>query len=243
MQNELNPNILIRPKKIDFDCPHCHKAFYDIERTIYLGKDADGEWAVSGILCPRHECNRFSLHLNKGKTGLLVGSGLPSEMTFKPSESRLIRPETILLNTIPPDTPEEIKKDYIEATMVLAFSPNASGALSRRCLQNILREKAAQEIKGFKQGNLNNEIDQVINSKTILHTTLNEMLHRVRIVGNFAAHPNKSKLTGLIMPVDPDEAEFNLQVIDKLLFYYYVEVPSNQKILDDIDKKQQEKSA
>lgn len=242
MEIELNPRIMTESNMIDSDCPYCHKAFHGEEKTVYLGEDADGTWVVSGILCPRPECKRFSLYLSKGEINLR-GSYVGPFTTFSPLESRLIRPETILPSLIPADTPEEIKKDYIEATMVLAFSPNASGGLSRRCLQNILRERTAQDITDFTQGNLNNEIDQVIKSKTILSSNLNEMLHRVRIVGNFAAHPNKSELTGLIMPVDPNEAEFNLQVIDKLLFYYYVQLPEDQKILDAIDKKQQEKSS
>ena len=66
------------------------------------------------------------------------------------------------------------------------------------------------------------------------------MLHGVRIIGNFAAHPNKSEITGLIMPVEPYEAEFNLNVIGKLLFYYYTQLLEELKILDVIDKKQQE---
>ena len=57
----------------------------------------------------------------------------------------------------------------------------------------------------------------------------------------YGAHPNKSKFTDKIMPVEPNEAEFNLQVIDRLLSYYYAELPKDQEILDDIDKKQQEK--
>lgn len=124
--------------------------------------------------------------------------------------------------------------------MVLALSPAASAALSRRCLQNIIREVSAKDIKNFKQGSLKREINQVIKSKTILNANLIEMLHAVRMVGNFAAHPNKSKNTGLLMPVEPNEAEFNLKVIDKLLFYYFVQSPQEKKILDDIKKKQQE---
>ncbi len=167
-------------------------------------------------------------------------SGSTGELNFKALKSRLIRPEFVLPEPIPKDTPSEIVEDYREAATVLAFSPKASAALSRRCLQNIIRERSAQDIKGFKQGDLHFEIDQVMNSKSILNANLNEMLHGVRIVGNFAAHPNKSKNTGLIMPVEPNEAAFNLSVIDKLLFYYYTELPQEQKRLEEIKKKPQE---
>ena len=237
---ELNPSILPSHKMVDMVCQHCHIAVHGQQKTVYFGKDADGDWAVSGILCPRPECKRFSLYLSKGTTGLLVGGDVPPEMTFSATEPSLIRPKVILPNPIPPDTPEGIKKDYIEATMVLALSPNASGALSRRCLQDILRERAAREIENFQEGYLYEEIEQVIRSE-ILSPNLSGMLHGVRIVGNFSAHSSKSKLTNLIMPVEPDEAEFNLQVIDKLLFYFYVQRPKDQKVLDAINKKEQER--
>ena len=53
--------------------------------------------------------------------------------------------------------PDEYKSDYIDAYNVLEMSPKASAALSRRCLQRLLREKA-----GVKHGNLVDEINEVL---------------------------------------------------------------------------------
>ena len=242
---QFEPNFEFKPynfasQMINIECPHCHYALHGHEKMVFLGNDADGAWLFSGLLCPRAECNRFILYLKKGKKDILFSSDKPPTATFITSESRLIYPQTVLPSFISADMPEEIKKNYTEATKCLTMSPNASAALSRRCLQSILRKRAALEIPNFREGKLTEEIDQVIKSNT-LHFNLNEMLRGIQIIGNFAAHPEESKFTGLIMDVDPDEAEFSLKVIDRLLSYYYVELPKNQKILEGINKKQQEK--
>ena len=122
---ELSAQIIAQSKMKDVVCPHCHNGFYGMETTVALGRDADGEWAVSGILCTRPKCRRLSLHLHKGAR--LYATVAPSPaVDFKPSVSTLIRPETMLPNPIPPGVPEKIEQDYIEATKVLSISLNAT---------------------------------------------------------------------------------------------------------------------
>jgi hypothetical protein len=78
--------------------------------------------------------------------------------------------------------------------LVLNASPKASAALSRRCLQLLLREKA-----GVKASDLSREIDEAMPQ---LPPYLAGAIDAVRNVGNFAAHPMKSKSTGEIVGVD-----------------------------------------
>jgi len=127
--------------------------------------------------------------------------------------------------------PERFAQDYREACQVLADSAKASAALSRSCLQNILREKA-----NIKQGKLYDEIEQVLNSKQ-LPTYVADPLHDVRVVGNFAAHPIKSEKTGEVLDVEPGEAEANLDALEALLDHYFVK-PKEQ---EDRRKKLNEK--
>jgi hypothetical protein len=117
----------------------------------------------------------------------------------------------------PPEVPKEFAEDYVEAAIVLADSPKASAALSRRCLQHILREKA-----GVKHSALAKEIDQVITGK-LLPSHLAEAIDAVRNIGNFAAHPIKSTASGEIVPVEPGEAEWNLDVVEGLFDFYFVQ--------------------
>jgi len=96
-------------------------------------------------------------------------------------------------------------------------SPMASAALSRRCLQHILRESG-----GIKEGTLAAEIDQVLKAGR-LPNSVAEALDAVREIGNFAAHPTKSTSTGDVIEVEPGEAEWNLNVVEALMDIYYVQ--------------------
>lgn len=65
------------------------------------------------------------------------------------------------------------------------------------------------------------EIQQVLdNGKLPSH--LAEIIDAIRAVGNFAAHPTKSRSTGEIVPVEPAEAELNLEVLEGLFDFYFV---------------------
>ncbi len=116
----------------------------------------------------------------------------------------------------PPEVPTAIAEDYSDACRVIDISAKASAALSRRCLQNLLRDAAK-----VKHADLSNEIQEVIDS-TQLPSHLAESIDSIRNVGNFAAHPIKSKNTGEIMPVESHEAEWNLEVLEELFDHYYV---------------------
>ncbi|MFX0173636.1 MAG: hypothetical protein ACFE9L_17240, partial [Candidatus Hodarchaeota archaeon] len=50
-------------------------------------------------------------------------------------------------------------------------------------------------------------------------------------------HPNKSTSTGEILPVEPEEAEWNLDVLESLFDFYYVQSAKIQKKKDALDKK------
>src|SRR5439155_17670204 len=109
--------------------------------------------------------------------------------------SRLIRPKGASRPPCPPEVTAEapnIAADYAEASLVLADSPKASAALSRRALQQLLRERA-----GTTQRDLAPAIQEVLDSKQ-LPSHLARDLDAVRNTGNFAAHPLKSTKTGTV---------------------------------------------
>jgi hypothetical protein len=41
--------------------------------------------------------------------------------------------------------------------------------------------------------------------------------------GNFAAHPMKSQQSGAVLDVEPGEAEWNLDVLEQLFDFFYVQ--------------------
>jgi Domain of unknown function (DUF4145) len=69
---------------------------------------------------------------------------------------------------------------------------------------------------------------------------ISEDLHGVRVVGNFAAHPLKSTSTGEIMDVEDHEAEWNLEVLERLFDFYFVEPAIAAKRKVEINKKLKE---
>lgn len=142
-------------------------------------------------------------------------------------ETRLLIPLNVV-RIIPPEVPKEIAKDFSEAAAVISTSEKASAALSRRCLQNLLNER------GITARSLSEQIDAVLPT---LPSDLAENLDAIRAVGNFAAHPMKTQSTGTIVDVEPEEASWNLDVLEELFDYFYVRPARAKEKRERLDKK------
>jgi hypothetical protein len=190
-------------------CPNCGVTIaWVIEVLANMSQDQLGIWRVESMKCP--ECGRAIIQLTRSDPA--AGGGAWTEGL------RLIAwPRATNRPPCPPEAPDAIREDYTEACLVLSDSPKASAALSRRCLQHILRETGK-----VKPGNLADEIDQAIANK-LLPSNLADNLDAVRHIGNFAAHPTKSVNTGEVIDVEPGEAEWNLDVVEALMDVFYVQ--------------------
>lgn len=113
--------------------------------------------------------------------------------------------------------------------MVLADSPKASAALSRRCLQHVLSEAG-----NHKQYTLDQQIDA---ARLVLPGYITPLLDAVRVIGNFAAHPIKSTNSGEIVPVEPQEAEMMLNVLETAFDHYYTKPAETQRIREATNAK------
>jgi Domain of unknown function (DUF4145) len=179
-----------------------------------LGSDSAGDHVVTHWTCGNPECRQVVAFLRRGKA--ITGGNLYIATSFRDEvPARYIVPmagERPVDSTVPPD----LAQDYREATAVLSISPKASAALSRRCLQSTIRET-----KGVKKRTLDEEIEEVI-AQGMVSTELAGQLDAVRQIGNFAAHSTKSTTTGEIVDVEPQEAEWNLDVLDGLFDEWFV---------------------
>ncbi len=198
-------------------CPHCLIAFHDkwFQKSIsdaYI-ENQPVVWYLDYTSCPT--CGQIIIKLLCFKVEVIKDS--VKVETKNPIKEFLVYPKTINRNPCPKEVPEKYANDYFEACLVLSDSPKASAALSRRCLQNILREVAK-----VKKGDLSNEIQEVIDNKSLL-SYLSESIDAIRNIGNFAAHPMKSKSTGEIADVEPGEAEWTLTVLESLFDFYFVQ--------------------
>jgi len=117
----------------------------------------------------------------------------------------------------------------MEAAAVLNTSPKASAALSRRCLQTVLRESG-----NATQHNL---VDQIKAVTKDLPSYIAENIDAIRNIGNFAAHPIKDTSSGQIVDIEPGEAEWNLDVLDMLFDFYYVQPALAQQKRDSLNQK------
>jgi hypothetical protein len=116
--------------------------------------------------------------------------------------------------------PANIAQDYTEACLVLPVSPKASAALSRRCLQNILRAH------GYTAKDLAKEIDLLLNDadpKKAIPQSLRISIDSIRNFGNFSAHPITDLTTLQVIDVEEHEAEWCLEILEQMFNHFYVQ--------------------
>ena len=213
-------------------CPHCLVTIFAQPWELSLGSDRDFVWWIRIFLCP--SCNRYVIQLVKEPTRPGYTGPPPGSQFSAPPHavSSLIYPKATSRQPVPAEVPEEFTADYKEACLVLADSPKASAALSRRSLQHILQEKSGAKT----QNNLAKTIEEVIDDPKTPREVA-DSLDMVRNIGNFSAHPNKSTNTGEIVPVEPVEAEWCLDVIEMLFELYFVRPSEIQRRRDRVDEK------
>lgn len=205
-------------------CPHCLVEYHDNPSTIKLEEDRDGQWDILSRNCPNCKKNIYYLR------NFIMKEAQFGQVRHYKSEL-LIRPKIANRPPVPIEVPTLFAEDYNEACLVIIDSPKASAALSRRCLQHIIREKL-----GIKKKDLFQEIQEIIDNG-LLPTDLLESIDSIRNVGNFAAHPIKSQSSGEIVEVEPHEAEWNLDVIEMLFEYLFVRPETIKKKRDALNFK------
>lgn len=200
-------------------CPHCTVVIHERwEPLAEANEDTEGKWPLLQMKCPA--CEKTIIRMVRIPKG------------GNPSSHYLIRPRAPARAPLSQDVPKGYAEDYTEACLVLADSPKASAALSRRCLQRLLRETG-----GVKPGNLSDEIDEVMPK---LPSHLAEAVDAIRNIGNFAAHPTKDSNTGEIVEVEPGEAEWSLDVLEGLFDHYFVQPAVLQRKRAALDQKLQD---
>ena len=227
------------------ECPYCKIGFHDDKKTMFrVAKDGLTSYYVISRICP--VCKEIIVQLRMEReqaatnqpvtlgsviAGALLALNDPREWT------RLIWPKGIARKPVPAEVPDEFAADYREACLVLADSPNASAALSRRCLQHILRNKL-----GVRAPRLKEEIEAVIQTSDT-PSYISEALDHLREFGNFGAHPDLDKNTGVIVPVEQGEAEWCLEVLEMVFEFYFVRPAKEEAMRRAIDARKSQNQA
>jgi Domain of unknown function (DUF4145) len=197
-------------------CPHCGINFHSNwvednisrdDRLLQVNECTDRTyWVYRSAHCPA--CK-----------DLTISIGYRDFQTQNSHSWRQIYPVGANRGPVPPEVPTPISEDYIEACNVLPVSAKASATLSRRCLQNILHEN------GYRGRDLAAEIGLLLNEtdpKKGIPERIRSTVDSIRNFGNFSAHPIDDKTTLQIIDVEPEEAEWCLEIIEELFGHFYV---------------------
>jgi Domain of unknown function (DUF4145) len=207
-------------------CPHCTISFHDNWTERSLAWDAGalvstprGVWKYRVDRCP--------------SCGDVVIEICCTDKTH-PRDWRMVYPISANRGPVPKEVPADIASDYIEACNVFPISAKASAALSRRCLQNILRAA------GYKARDLSSEIDLLLNESDPKKATpqrLRDTIDAIRNFGNFSAHPITEMTALQIIDVDPEEAEWCLEILEACFQHFYVGPQIAKARKDALDAK------
>jgi hypothetical protein len=212
-------------------CPHCATGIkLELEKSDawkdenYVDTAGMGYCVAYGH-CP--VCNKLIVLLQHGEyTAIDYGT------LVRVTQEEIIYPK-YYARKVEPEVPDVYEKEYLEACAVLSTSAKASAALSRRLLQQVLREEFKIQRSGLAQ-----EIDAFIRLPNV-PSYLTQAVDAIRNVGNFAAHPLKDTNTGEVIDVEPGEAEWLLDVLESLFEFAFVQPKRSEERKQKLNQKLQ----
>ena len=216
-------------------CPHCTVNVRMKWQTLVIGRDAEKTpWGCQTANC--HECDGLIIRIGRGQMSMADDGKTirPVLRDFEPE--RTVWPHVAARTPLGDEIPSALKADYSEACEVLPISPKASAALSRRVLQALLQEQ------GYAGGNLARQVDAVLSEKDpskVLPANIKANIDAIRNFGNFSAHPITDVTSLQVIEVDPEEAEWCLEIVERLFDHYYVRPAADAKKREDLNEKLQ----
>jgi len=158
--------------------------------------------------CPK--CKEISIQL--------IGIGKVTKDIFMS-----IKPKS-LAKQFPDYIPIAVRQDYEESYTIVNLSPKASATLSRRCLQNMIRD-----FWGIKKNRLVDEIAELENK---VPPTQWKVIDSMRKIGNIGAHPEAD--INLIVDIEPANAVKLLKIIEVLIQQWYIEKHELESLYSDV---------
>lgn len=225
----MSDKIFISNDKISFICPFCNFAIplnrenhskykarnnkvVEFQPAVVFSGNAgynpsyetaqipDEELLIEFKKCTNQECQKTNISI--------VGEGADvKELNMQ------IHPFGAFRN-FPDYIPKSIIQDYREACAIVDLSPKASGTLSRRSLQSIIRD--FWNIKN--KNTLYEEIEAI---KTKVAPQVWKTMDSLRSLGNIGAHSEKN--INLIIDISPQEAKTLIKFIEYLIGISYIE--------------------
>jgi len=212
---------------VTWTCPHCGHP----QTATHANQESDywkiqiGETAIGSLALHSHAKRCLNSECNKPLIEVSLWSSMPSETEGgTPKHGRFKSWRLIPESSAKPQPdyiPSPIVQDYTESCKIRDLSPKASAALSRRCLQGMIRDFC-----GISKNTLKAEIealDALVKEgkepRGVSQDSVQAIDH-VRGIGNIGAHMEKD--INLIVDIDPREAQVLIELIETLFEEWYV---------------------
>jgi hypothetical protein len=177
------------------------------------------------MYCANDECRQLVIRAHES-------FHLPLSAFKNPEDQKrtwLARPQGST-RSIDPLVPEPFRTDYLEAARLLPISPRMSAVMSRRVLADLL-----EKYDGQTQFNLSDRVEKFANNPA--HPSgLRGNLDHFREVANFGAHTQTDDQAEII-DVDQGEAEWMLDLLDRLFDYFIVTPEKDRGMRASMDEK------
>ena len=204
------------------------------ERSLYSGKktDAMNQVALEWMRCSNEECEQLIIRVEERYVSFSghVPIARTDEWFARPRFGATER-------AIDPVVRDPYRRDYLEAAALLEISPRMAAVLARRIVGDLLKDYA-----GKKHWGLTPRIRSFIKDGT--HpSTLTTNLDHLREIADFGAHTQEAEQeseTGemqvVIIDADRDDAEWTLDLVDRLFDYLIVTPARDEEMKQKWDK-------
>lgn len=216
-------------KAYNWTCPYCNRP-----QSVTLSSTASGSFGFlmnspdigpiglfgRAITCANPDCRKATVTVSvveaipySHKIGMYVGDNPKRHLTVRlmPESSAKPQPDFI---------PLALREDYYEACRIRDLSPKAAATLARRCLQGMIRDFCGLTRPTlFAEINALKELVESDKAPSGVSLDSVEAIDHVRSVGNIGAHMEKD--INHIIPVDPEEAQLLIELIESLFEEWY----------------------
>ncbi|MDZ7909954.1 MAG: DUF4145 domain-containing protein [Gemmobacter sp.] len=186
--------VLPAPDLAAFNCPYC-RAF--AHQEWYAGAAYRFAWPLTAFPAPTEPITpkklnppkifETEIYNNSSRVGgLRLSRCANCQNATVWINDYIVFPQTNRTPPANPDMPEDIRRDYDEASAILAQSPRGAAAIIRLAVQKLCKEL------GQPGRNINQDIGALV--KGGLDPRVQRSLDAVRVIGNDAVHPGQIDL-------------------------------------------------
>ena len=213
-------------KPTNWNCPYCGRAQVVTGQTyaqseVRIRNDLSKYGRIGGrvtsTVCSNGDCKEITIHYSlrdaaDTATGWCLTGTEYHSWYLLPESSAKPQPDYI---------PPPIVENYNQACRIRDLSANASAAMSRRCLQGMIRDfcEVSRPSLAKEIGALRALVDEGKGPQGVSQDIMDAIDH-VRSIGNIGAHMEKD--IDLILDVEPDEAQALIDLIELLFSEWYV---------------------